>query len=89
MLLPEIVVEANWVTIIFKRNPAQFVPDEINNTGQVNEEIKKLLRACNGELSKNELQVKLKLKHRDYFTHIERVSTEDNVIFNILFLGDL
>lgn len=36
--------------------------------GQVTEEIKKVVQVCRGELSRNELQMKLKLKHRDNFT---------------------
>lgn len=37
-------------------------------TGQVTGEIKKLVQVCISELSRKELQSKLKLKHRDNFT---------------------
>jgi ATP-dependent DNA helicase RecG len=70
---PKVHVEDNWVTVIFPRGQAK--SDSTDNniteqvTEQVTEEIKKLIQACSSELSRNELQTKLKLKHRVNFTN--------------------
>lgn len=74
--IPQMVVEDNWVTVIFGRDQDKPLSSENSNAGQVTgqvagqvtEEIKKLVKVCSSELSRNELQLKLKLKHRDNFT---------------------
>jgi len=66
--IPQVVVEDNWVTVIFKRDQIKRLSSKNSNAGQVTEEIKKLVKSCIGELSRSELQLKLKLKHRDNFT---------------------
>jgi ATP-dependent DNA helicase RecG len=69
--IPQVVVEDNWVTVIFERDQGK--PPSFENsvtgqvTGQVTGEIKKLVQVCTGELSRKELQLKLQLKHRDNF----------------------
>ena len=66
--IPQVVVEDNGVTVIFKRDQIKRLSSKNSNAGQVTEEIKKLVKSCIGELSRSELQLKLKLKHRDNFT---------------------
>ena len=70
--IPQVVVEDNWVTVIFGRDQGKSPLSKKSNTGQVTgqvtEEIKKLVKVCSSELSRSELQLKLKLRHRDNFT---------------------
>ncbi len=70
--IPQVVVEDNWVTVVFGRDQGKPLSSENSDTGQVTGqvtgEIKKLVQVCISELSRKELQLKLKLKHRDNFT---------------------
>ena len=68
--IPQVVVGDNWVTVILGRDQGKSLSSKKGNigqvTGQVTEEIKKLVKVCSSELSRSELQ--LKLRHRDNFT---------------------
>ena len=70
---PEVIVEDNWVTVIFTRNQSKLEPSKQNTTEQVTEqvskEIQELIQTCIGTLSRSELQQKLNLKHRVNFTN--------------------
>ncbi len=69
---PQVVVEDSWVTVIFHRKLPQDkttvkgVTDQV--TDQVTEEMKKLVLVCDAELSRQDLQLRLGLKHRVNFT---------------------
>ena len=56
--IPQVVVEDNWVTVIFKRDQIKRLSSKNSNagpvTGQVTEEIKKLVKICSSELSRSD-----------------------------------
>jgi len=65
---PNISVDDNWVTIIFTRDQTATQSEKNDVTEQVTAEIKKLVRVCTSEMSRNQLQDRLSLKHRVNFT---------------------
>lgn len=66
---PDVAVEDNWVTVIFRRRQDDVIHAVSKPTGQVTDDIKSLIQICTGQLSRSELQTKLNLKHRDNFTN--------------------
>ncbi len=66
---PKVVVENNWVTVIFTREQSDTAHASPNTTEQVTKEILTLLLSCKGEISRSKLQQQLQLKHRVNFTN--------------------
>ncbi|THB68371.1 MAG: hypothetical protein D6B27_02765 [Gammaproteobacteria bacterium] len=55
--------QGNQFKVILKRNQ----PESQEVTGEVTEFVERLLKAINGDMSRNDIQEKLSLKHEDYF----------------------
>jgi len=60
---PDLFIEDNWVTVVFKRDTVKSGIE----SGEVTGEVLRLLRVINGEMKRRELQDVLALKHEDYF----------------------
>ena len=60
---PDLFVEDNCVTVVFKRDTVKSGIE----SGEVTGEVLRLLRVINGEMKRRELQDVLALKHEDYF----------------------
>ena len=69
--IPEILVEENWVTVIFSRNQENVQPAENSATPQVTPQVTlqviRLLKLLKQPMSRRDLQAGLNLKDREHF----------------------